>query len=401
MPFSIDVRTIILALFVGNLVSALLVWSYGQSREHTASYRAFLVGKVLQALAWLLLGQRGSLPDAVTVHLANPIIFFGFGLEAFALTALYRRHVRPLFLSILAAAAAASLAYNLFQGITPNGRVALAALFSCGFYLVPGIALQQGTQISRLRRTMGLLYLLSSLALGFRATAAWLADFNFSLLTPDAVQSFSFFPTYVLMLLGSVGFLLLMKEKDDEKLQRAATRDSLTGIWNRAAFLAQAENLLALSDRQNRAASLFMMDLDRFKKLNDTFGHHTGDKVLEDFASTVSELLRRSDLFGRYGGEEFVVFLPNTGSAEARHAAERLRLAVEARRLLTENGREITYTVSIGICTSMPGAPAELGEMLRAGDQALYIAKDMGRNCVAQCGAEDIPPLDGIDMPTA
>ncbi|MGE4291068.1 MAG: GGDEF domain-containing protein [Desulfovibrio sp.] len=393
MPFTIDVRTVIFALFVGNLVSALLVWAYARGQQSGPAYRAFLVGKVLQSVAWLLLGMRGQLSDVVTVLVANPLIFFGFGLESFALLALHRHPLRRMFAVYFVSLTLGSLFYDVAQSWNPKFQVGLAAMISGCVYLAPAVFFLGGSGGSLLRRTMGLLYLLSSLALWFRATAALLAEMSFTLISNQAVQTFSFLPTYLLMLLGSVGFLLLLKEHADTALTRAATRDGLTGLLNRKTFLEQAENMLALSLRRGEPSSMLIMDLDHFKKVNDTFGHPEGDRVLKDFADTVAELLRRYDVFGRYGGEEFVAFLPNTGGGEARFAAERVRTAVEARTLSAKSGKPLRYTVSIGICTSDPETGTSLGEMLRAGDQALYVAKDLGRNCVAQCGTAELQPL--------
>ncbi|SKA96312.1 diguanylate cyclase (GGDEF) domain-containing protein [Paucidesulfovibrio gracilis DSM 16080] len=394
MPLRIDTFTIILALFLGNLLSVLLVWVYGRQRTTYLAHATFVAGKLFQAVAWLLLAGRGTLPDLVTSTIANPLIFLGFALEAHAVTSLWRPHGRKLLAKFLAAVALGSVLFILLEGQDRNLRVIMGACFAALLYFVPALSLLRPDHYTPLRRTMGVLYLLSSLGLLYRSLAAAMSEFHFALFTPAMTASVSFLPTYLLMLLGSVGFLLLCKEQDDAELQRAATRDGLTGLWNRNAFLEQTQRLLDLVHREGRASSLLMMDLDHFKKINDTFGHSMGDQVLVDFSQVVGQQLRRSDLFGRYGGEEFVVFLPHADAMTARNIAERLRVAVEGRRLATPGGRMIQYTVSIGSCTSDPEELPDLETMLRAGDHALYVAKDMGRNCVAQCGGGELPPLD-------
>jgi diguanylate cyclase (GGDEF)-like protein len=135
------------------------------------------------------------------------------------------------------------------------------------------------------------------------------------------------------------------------------------------------------SARYHTDLSVILLDLDRFKKINDSFGHHSGDRVLEGIASLISRSIRQIDLFGRYGGEEFVVLLPDTSSAEALETAERLRLLVSELNIETERG-VLTVTVSLGVATLTPDVPS-LANFIDQADQAMYAAKQAGRNRVA------------------
>lgn len=166
----------------------------------------------------------------------------------------------------------------------------------------------------------------------------------------------------------------------NKKLQYLATRDSLTGILNRGSFFETAQHLLALSKRQNSTATLVVMDLDKFKLINDNFGHFIGDKVLVHFAQTIQTFLRKSDLIGRLGGEEFAIFLPDTDINAAFQIADKIREAVSCSRLEVD-GKTVTYTVSLGIDSSLQ-TDNLIEELFKRADLKLYGAKDKGRNRV-------------------
>ncbi|WP_340679130.1 diguanylate cyclase [Paraglaciecola sp.] len=166
----------------------------------------------------------------------------------------------------------------------------------------------------------------------------------------------------------------------NEKLKDLATRDSLTGILNRGSFFETAQHLLVLAQRQKSPASFVLMDLDHFKIVNDTYGHFVGDKVLIHFTHTIGTFLRKSDLFGRLGGEEFALFLPDTGIDEAFLLADKIRKTI-GDSMLQVDGKTITYTVSLGLESSMAQYDS-INELFKRADMKLYGAKDKGRDRV-------------------
>lgn len=169
------------------------------------------------------------------------------------------------------------------------------------------------------------------------------------------------------------------------ELGRLATTDSLTGIANRRRFMEQLNQELARVRRYGHAAALLMLDLDHFKRVNDAYGHATGDAVLRHFTALCAGLLREVDQFGRLGGEEFGVLLPDTDLTGAREFAERLRQTVADTPCVC--GKAVVgYTVSIGIAGLDHGQPDADGVLARA-DRALYRAKTEGRNrCAVDAG---------------
>ena len=164
-----------------------------------------------------------------------------------------------------------------------------------------------------------------------------------------------------------------------QALRRQATRDPLTDLLNRRAFEEATPRLLAQARRFRRPLSLLLMDLDRFKSINDQHGHKAGDLVLQAFAAHLDTHLRATDLSCRFGGEEFVVLLPDTNLAQAGELAERIRDAWQ--RVTVDTGATtLTATVSIGMACSQQRQSYALDQLLERADQALYRAKQLGRN---------------------
>ncbi len=166
------------------------------------------------------------------------------------------------------------------------------------------------------------------------------------------------------------------KQMEDE-LRRLATTDTLTGVSNRRHLLEQAENEIRRARRYGHPLTVLLLDVDHFKRVNDTFGHRAGDKVLQRIAQVCADRLRDSDVFGRTGGEEFVAMLPETDAAGAEPLANRLRQAV-ADLELPEPMENFGVSISVG------GAQLQQGDnvdsLIGRADQALYAAKRQGRN---------------------
>lgn len=169
------------------------------------------------------------------------------------------------------------------------------------------------------------------------------------------------------------------RKKAERRLKELATTDSLTGLFNRRKFLEISERELLSAKRYKRPLCVMMLDIDHFKKVNDTYGHDGGDEVLRAIASIMQQSLRESDAVGRLGGEEFAAILPETDIIKAGEVGERIRKAVEAHTSLTADNEEVRVTISIGIATHCMSTP-DMDSMLKSADTALYRAKELGRN---------------------
>ncbi|MBN2503342.1 MAG: diguanylate cyclase [Anaerolineales bacterium] len=169
-----------------------------------------------------------------------------------------------------------------------------------------------------------------------------------------------------------------------------ARTDPLTAIYNRRHFYTLADKEFRRAGRYGHPLAVLMFDIDHFKRFNDTYGHHVGDDVLVEIAKLVQKNLRDVDVFGRYGGEEFIIMAPETNLKRAEEIAERLRVLIEQTEIGTRIGR-LGITVSFGV-SAMEGGPKlfmdDVEVLINQADQALYSAKEMGRNRVALFGVE-------------
>jgi len=175
------------------------------------------------------------------------------------------------------------------------------------------------------------------------------------------------------------------RKHDEQELKRLANTDALTGAYNRRRFLELAGQELARAKRYGGPLSLLMLDLDHFKAVNDNYGHEAGDLVLKDMVRVCQGVLREVDIFGRVGGEEFMALLPETGLDGGRNVAERLRAALAAAPVAAD-GNQISYTASIGVAALE--SEMTLEPLMKQADQAMYQAKQTGRNRVVVAGQD-------------
>ncbi len=164
----------------------------------------------------------------------------------------------------------------------------------------------------------------------------------------------------------------------NQKLSRLSQTDGLTKLLNRASWEEQLKQHFHYCGLHKRTDTLVMLDIDHFKKVNDSYGHPTGDEVIREAARTISQTARESDLVGRYGGEEFAVILPNTTHDQAMFFAERLRRRIEKLTVNYES-HSVNFTISLGVCEFSAEFTTHI-QWLEAVDNALYQSKQNGRN---------------------
>jgi diguanylate cyclase (GGDEF)-like protein len=185
----------------------------------------------------------------------------------------------------------------------------------------------------------------------------------------------------------SYGFIYLTQQLTEQKMRLLATTDSLTGVLNRRYFFERAQTELERAVRYGSSMSLLILDIDHFKQVNDRFGHQTGDSVLRQLAELAGTSIRSTDLLGRYGGEEFIMLLPETDMESARAVAERMRKEIEEHRFVHDQD-SIQITVSVGV-SSLNNPDTKLDDLISRADRSLYAAKDAGRNRVGNLPAAD------------
>lgn len=227
----------------------------------------------------------------------------------------------------------------------------------------------------------GFMFCLMALVFLVRLVGAIVADDAvFDTMSKWPVNKFTFFIGTIFQLCTTFGFVLMLNYSLVNRMRLLAAEDWLTGALTRRSLEDAATRMEANCQRFNLNLAMLLIDLDHFKDINDRYGHQFGDHVLAEFAAIVRGMIRAGDLFGRYGGEEFCILLPNTDEDEAKIQAERIRVAFEA-GLKTFRNRQARCTISIGVCESSE-VGMEFNQLFAAADAALYEAKKRGRNRV-------------------
>jgi diguanylate cyclase (GGDEF)-like protein/hemerythrin-like metal-binding protein len=204
------------------------------------------------------------------------------------------------------------------------------------------------------------------------------------------MQTLLYLSAFVSLILISMGYVLMIKEQADRQTRLIATKDRLTGSWNRLKVEEIAQREMARLKRHGHPVSLIMLDIDHFKSINDRFGHAVGDSVLQFVCRIMEACIRPTDLLGRWGGEEFVILLPDSGYAEAALIAQRIKYEIE--RGERPDGIKVTASLGFATCQSLDS----WDEWLKRADMALYLAKTRGRNRIE---SELLEPIanDGLE----
>ena len=175
------------------------------------------------------------------------------------------------------------------------------------------------------------------------------------------------------------------------ELEQIAIKDPLTKIYNRRFFIEVAEKELERDKRKGSPLSVIILDIDHYKKVNDSYGHLIGDQVLINLANLCLNNIRNMDIFARFGGDEFVILMPDTDKKMASETADRLRVLVAEKPMAASDKSEVPITISLGISDWNSEIPIEINELLDQADQALYQAKQAGRNRVKVWRITDSP----------
>ncbi len=334
------------------------------------------VGLALQTITFSLFFLRGQTPEFISVLLGNTALsaslsFFCASIGQFKQLRLPRILLwgPPLVLSLI---------FSFLMNNIGARIIVSCLLFStqCFFALF--------TLLNRQSKVIGSgQYLLAGgLAITICVLAMRILSVVFapgdiiSMLHQTPIQVLTFMATFITLILMSNGIVLMIKERADERIRLMAMKDRLTGIWNRIRLEEAAQQEIARLERYGHPVSLIMMDLDHFKQINDQFGHGMGDQVLKEFCAIVQRCIRSTDILGRWGGEEFVLILPNSGYTSAGLLAERIRSEIEIH--VFPNTLRITASLGMAVCQSTD----TWNSWLERADQALYRAKSTGRNRV-------------------
>ena len=375
MP-SFDISTIIIVLIVGHAVSILLLTFDLFQYEATKYDYVFLSGRIFQMIGWGLIIGREMLPAWISYSAGNSFVFLGWTFEAVAVISLRyvisRRCLGVFGMLFLLSLPMIWPVFKLDIGLT---TFLLTCLQVFMFIIPGGVLFLSHYKSSPLQRIIGWMYWLSGAMLMWRGLDVWInGNYNFFVTRTSHVAAL--LSLQGLLLLGGMGYVLIKKEKLSREMKAFADTDHLTRLYNRRSFLLLAEKCRSMAAKKNASIAVLMIDIDRFKAINDRYGHGVGDGVIANLADVLRAQMRDSDIACRYGGEEFVLLLPDCDSAGALQIAERLRQTVAK-----VNPDSIIYTVSIGVSAAY-GNQTKLADLINRADMAMYKAKEMGRNCV-------------------
>lgn len=378
--FVIDLPTLcVVTVFITATGGLLLLFSWAQNRS-TPALALWGVGYLCGSAGVALLASGGFVANAWSVCAANALICGAYGMMWGGARCFEGRRIR---ISSIAAGAAIWVTACQFESFSASlqARVTLASAVIATYVLLSAGELWHARDRELISRwpTLALAVMHAGFLLARIPMAATLTFLPLAGQRPStAVTVMTFealFTTFCLAFLR----VNMSKERAELEQRRAALTDSLTGIANRRAFFDLGGPLLEQAIADRRPAALLLFDLDRFKQVNDTAGHQTGDRVLKAFSGLVAASMRPGDLFGRLGGEEFACLLLNASMAEALQTAERLRREFEEMRF---PGLTAKTTVSVGVAMTTDTGRT-LPALLATADRALYRAKAEGRNRVA------------------
>lgn len=517
----LDIRTVILLLFFGNLIAVGVFTAYRRGTFADRPYRLFLVGKLLQAFAWVLLALRGAISDLLSIEVGNGLLFTGFALETLAFAAATERSTRRLESAIAILTVVGCVTFWTL-GSDASIRVAIASMISAALLGTMVGFLLRIPDTSRLQMRIASFYALFCVFLVGRTGAALFSPEGIGLFSVNTIQVLTFLTLFLLLIVGGVGFPLLLNERNDRLLHEAhqellsseamlknifdtstiaiflgngkglithanrrmgemfgcdplelvgsryvdridpkdrgvaeqriaailkdelpvlklerpylrmdgswfwgqlectrihdartdeylllaviadinelklaeqriremAQRDSLTGLANRVLFSDRLQQATAAAQRDKHHLALLFIDLDRFKPINDSYGHAVGDQLLAAIARRIEGAIRESDTAARIGGDEFVVLLRLVENSEmALIVAEKIRKAIGQPCVI--EGNTMSISCSIGIALYPQHGRDEI-TLSKNADDAMYKAKAEGRDAIriADCGTD-------------
>ncbi len=378
----IDLRTIHVtaAIFACLCLYMLLIH---RSTPGLRGVKFMIYGYATSAVGMELLALHDHIPQFFSITVANCLLILINVFVYWGIAELL--HLRPPQRWLLPASviptAGISLYFSYVQPDVSARIIGISLLAVAQYSLIVHLLSGPGPlRVYMPRLGLSDLFSLYSVINIYRAWEAHLHDPR-SLLTSTGTSIFAFLTPILIAVMTGLGFIWLAMAQLQHELEMQSQTDSLTGLLNRRALEQIGATAIEQARRQSSALSLIILDLDRFKSINDEHGHDGGDVVLHRAARCLRDNLREVDHVARLGGEEFVAVLPGTSQARAAEIAENLRLCLG--RLTVEHfSQEIRLSASFGVSTMLP-TDTTWFEILRRGDRALYLAKEQGRDRVA------------------
>ena len=380
--FVAHVPTLLTMIVVSSLMMAASMAVVGKGRRDGLG--CWAAALLVNAIAHLLLMLRGQVPDVLSVVVGNLLLSCALAGLIAAIYQFQGRPVRWLWLSVPPVLIAGLVMAFIDSFSARVGFVGLLLGLQATWALVAVLERRHaivGRGLWLLAGGLGL----DALVLGVRALlAVSMPGAVTSMLQGSAVQTLTFLGSFSVVLISSMGFVFMSRDRADESNRILAALDPLTGVANRRSLIAALDRDVARAVRMRESIALMMVDIDHFKDVNDQYGHPVGDQVLCNVVNVLRKRVRAQDLVGRYGGEEFMVLLPDTSLAGAEQLAHELCQAVAQSRCQVNGvaGDGLAVTVSIGVFGGYLEPTDNWDMLIAAADRALYQAKNNGRNGV-------------------
>jgi diguanylate cyclase (GGDEF)-like protein len=390
---NLDVNTLFLVtIYVEAMLGLLLLFAWVQNSAITA-VAWWGSAHLLRAASIVLFGMYGSAPEWVTIDVSNAILFTSFAVTWTGARVFDGRS--PSYIGLFGGALL-WLGLSRIPAIahSMDARILISSFIIAGYTWAAAYEFWGGRSEPLVSRWPAIFMLFAHGSLFLLRTPLstvmpWIPDTQVFENVWMTVLSFE-----ALLFTIAIAFILLAMAKERTELlhKTASLVDPLTGIPNRRAFLEGTAEMAKRIETERRPAAILLIDLDHFKSINDSFGHALGDRVLQIFAQTAYQNIAPSDLLGRLGGEEFAIALYDVDRERARDIAEAIRLAFEDNAAEVD-GHATAATCSIGIAVS-EDAPLEMSELMARADEALYSAKERGRNRCELATTEFVLHLD-------
>lgn len=382
----IDLPTLVIAAAIANMAMAvgLATVIHGQPAALHGSLRIWTRGIALQALGWFFIGFRGEWPDFIALLGANTLLALGM---AECCDSLRRFNNEPkrrrlpyllVFMVILVSIAFSYVWPDRFWRLTIN-TLLLGFLFLIAGHLA-WHARTKDEVVARSHMLVSLVFIFAAIILFVRVVSVLMLGREHipSINDITLIQGLFYTAATLGPLVATLGYALMCNERLSSELSRLANEDALTGVHNRRSIEQIAHRMSLPERRKNRPFSLILVDADHFKRINDQYGHAAGDSALRELACVLNKVAGELGVVGRFGGEEFLILLPDADLHEASLMANSMREGI-CNKALQFGEQKMSWSISAGVA-QWSKRDLDFDALVRRADEALYRAKNEGRN---------------------
>ncbi|MGM0570233.1 GGDEF domain-containing protein [Marinobacter sp.] len=385
MSIQLDFRTLSLTLVLFSLVFGLGMFAYSKEHAKFSGIKTIGAGYLLFGAGGVLLGLRHFIHDFASIVLSNTALIIAVvliyrGLFQFiGISLRFERWMSPTLVVLLAAA----MYFYSFHIPDINLRIQAFSITFAAACFIGAVGLLQHREIHNRLVAKMLIAMFILVGAFFIFRFIW----SFYEIPPDDFMNAGFLSALsiiageFLVILSSFCTIWMASDELQDELSEIARVDPLTGIYNRRAFDECCDIEFSRALRSGTSFAIIMCDLDHFKKVNDKHGHHIGDEVLRRFAAILQDRIRQHDVVARFGGEEFILLLPNNNTEQGLQVAEQIRAKTAATRITIDGNISVTLSASFGVAHYCAG-DSDWSSVLHRADNALYAAKKQGRNRV-------------------